>query len=125
MHQHIKILAILFLILGALGVLIAIGIVIAGAGFVAAILSQAGSGDEQAVAGIVGTCATALAVFFGILSVPTLAAGWGLLKHKSWSRVLGIIVSILSLTHVPLGTAIGVYGLWVLFNDETKRILIQ
>jgi hypothetical protein len=25
--------------------------------------------------------------------------------------------------HIPLGTALGVYGLWVLVNDETRRLL--
>jgi hypothetical protein len=34
-----------------------------------------------------------------------------------------IIISVLHLFSVPLGTALGVYGLWVLFNDEARRIL--
>jgi hypothetical protein len=24
--------------------------------------------------------------------------------------------------HVPFGTALGVYGLWILFNRETERL---
>lgn len=126
MEQHIKILAILFLIFGVLLLLAAL--VLLGIGGVAAvgIGSQIGS-DPSAAEGALaaGGCMTAIAVFIGILSLPSLAAGWGLLKHKSWSRVLAIIVSILALPSVPIGTAIGVYGLWVLFNDESKRILVQ
>jgi hypothetical protein len=34
-----------------------------------------------------------------------------------------IIVSVFHLLHIPLGTALGVYGLWVLFSDEARRIL--
>jgi hypothetical protein len=35
---------------------------------------------------------------------------------------VAIIWAILSLFNFPVGTLIGVYMLWVLFNDETKRI---
>jgi hypothetical protein len=126
MEQHIKILAILFMVLGILGIVAAVIILVVGGVAAAGIGSQVGN-DPDAAGGALaaGGCMTAIAVFVGILSLPSLATGWGLLKHKSWSRVLGIIVSILSLPSVPIGTAIGVYGLWVLFNDETKRILVQ
>ena len=124
MDQHIKIVAILFLVFGVLGLLIALGIVLAGAGAVATILSQGQSNDEQAAAGIVGTCATVFAVLFGIMAIPSLVSGWGLLKRKAWSRVLAIIVAIISLVAFPpFTTAVGVYALWVMFNDETRRLL--
>lgn len=126
MQQHIKILAILFFVLGALGIVAALIILVTGGIAAAGIGSQAGN-DPDAAGGALaaGGCMTAIAIFVGILSLPSLITGWGLLKHKSWSRILAIIVSILALPSVPIGTAIGVYGLWVMFNDETKRILIQ
>jgi hypothetical protein len=125
MDQHIKILSILFIILGALGLLAAVVILITGAGAAAAIGSQAGN-DPDAAKGMMaaGGCMTAVAIFVAIVSLPSILAGWGLMKRKSWSRVLTIIVSILSLPSFPLGTAIGVYGLWVMFNEETKRLLV-
>ena len=126
MEQHIKILAILFLVLGILGLIGALAMLALGGVAAAGIGSQVGN-DPDAAGGALaaGGCMTVIAVFIGVLSLPSLATGWGLLKHKSWSRVLGIIVSILSLPSVPIGTAIGVYGLWVLFNEESKRILVQ
>jgi hypothetical protein len=45
-----------------------------------------------------------------------------LINYKPWARVLMVVVSAISLIHVPLGTAVGVYGLWVLLNDETKYL---
>ena len=52
------------------------------------------------------------------------AAGVGLLQHKSWGRVLAIIMSIVMLFKFPIGTAIGIYALWVLFSHvrTTKGI---
>jgi len=63
---------------------------------------------------------TGLAIFFSLLSVPGLAAGFGLLARKNWGRILAIVVSMLGLLNFPLGTLIGVYALWVLFQDSAQ-----
>ena len=47
--------------------------------------------------------------------------GFKMLKEKAIGRTLGIIGSILSLFSFPLGTALGVYGLWFLFGDKGKE----
>jgi len=49
-------------------------------------------------------------------------AGYGLLKYKSWARILAIILAILNLVLFPIGTLIGVYTLWVMLNGETKAL---
>jgi hypothetical protein len=43
-----------------------------------------------------------------------LLVGWGLMHHQSWARIAAIVVGALALFHPPLGTALGVYTLWVL-----------
>ena len=40
--------------------------------------------------------------------------------NASW---LTIVLAILSLPQIPIGTAIGIYALVVMFNEETKTIL--
>ena len=59
---------------------------------------------------------TAVGLLLATLSLPGLAAGYGLLKHQPWARILAIVVGILSLLNFPLGTAIGIYTLWVLMQ---------
>ena len=49
----------------------------------------------------------------------------GLFMKKSWSRITGLIISCLSLFSIPIGTAFGVYGLWILFNNRTIELLNQ
>ena len=51
-----------------------------------------------------------------------IVAGWGLLQHKSWARILAIILGIINLVFFPIGTALGIYTLWVMFNDEAKAL---
>jgi len=60
---------------------------------------------------------------FLVLGIPSLVAGIGLLKHKSWARVLAIILGILALASFPIGTAAGIYALWVLTQKETEALL--
>jgi hypothetical protein len=52
------------------------------------------------------------------MAIPGIIAGWGLLNRRPWARIVIIILSILALIRFPLGTIVGVYGLWVLLSSE-------
>ncbi|MGB7584924.1 MAG: hypothetical protein WBM11_08770, partial [Terriglobales bacterium] len=45
--------------------------------------------------------------------------GWGLLQHEPWARMLTIVLAFLALFHIPFGTALGIYTLWVLLPAES------
>jgi hypothetical protein len=74
------------------------------------------SGDAEAVT-VLSIVGTSVGAFLSLLALPGIAAGIGLLMHKSWGRVLAIVVGILNLINFPIGTIIGVYTLWVLFQN--------
>jgi hypothetical protein len=57
---------------------------------------------------------------FIVTGVLGLIAGWGLLERQSWARILAIVLAFLSLIHIPFGTAIGVYTLWVLLSSSSE-----
>ena len=46
-------------------------------------------------------------------------AGWGLLQREQWARILALVVGFLALLHPPLGTALGIYTLWVLLPAQS------
>ena len=75
------------------------------------------SQDVEAMS-ILGFVGLAAALFFSALAIPGLAAGYGLLKRRAWGRVLAIIVAVLDLFNIPVGTAIGVYALWLLTHHH-------
>ena len=50
----------------------------------------------------------------GIMGSATFAAGLGLLRRSSWGRPLAILMALLSLLMLPIGTVIGLFGLWAL-----------
>jgi len=80
------------------------------------------TGDIEEM-GILSTIGWGISTFLIIMATPGLICGYGLITKKSWSRILAIILSCLSLLSIPFGTIIGVYGLWVLFQDQTIYIL--
>jgi hypothetical protein len=122
-QQHVKILAILNIVWGGLLVVAAV-IVFAVMGGVAGLISRDVTGDAQAapVVGFIGLC---VAVFLLVLSAPSIIAGVGLLKFQPWARILTIILSALHLLNIPFGTALGIYGLWVLLNAQTEPLFRQ
>lgn len=79
------------------------------------------SGDPTAF-GILGFIGTVAVAFMFFLALPSIAAGIGLIKYQEWGRILALVVGFISLLDVPIGTALGVYTIWVLMNDETKRM---
>jgi len=45
-----------------------------------------------------------------------------LIKRKEWGRILALVVSFFNLIWFPLGTALGVYSIIILLNDESVKI---
>lgn len=74
--------------------------------------------DDPSAAPILGFVGLAGAGFLFILALPGFLAGYGLLRQRRWGRFLGIVVAVIDLFEIPIGTAIGAYGLWVLTGDE-------
>lgn len=119
MVQHIRIVGILHIVMGGLGL---VGAIMAAAlfgglaGFLGATTDR--MGDTSAAAPILGIVAGALFVFIAALSIPSLILGIGLVSFQPWARIVGIVLSALHLLNVPFGTALGIYGLWALLSVE-------
>jgi hypothetical protein len=116
MKKHIELLGILYLVYS--------GLALAVAAFCFMLMSGIGFLTRDAVAmGVLGTIGMIVCVFITVLAIPGIIAGIGLLKMKSWARIVAIIVGCLHLLHFPFGTALGIYTLWVLLNDESRGLL--
>jgi hypothetical protein len=60
------------------------------------------------------TAAPFMAVITLLGAAASLTTGFSLLHRKPWGRNLALVVGILILIRVPVGTALGLYTLWVL-----------
>ncbi|MBN1877637.1 MAG: hypothetical protein JXA33_25665 [Anaerolineae bacterium] len=118
METNVKILGWLYIVLSALGVLIG--------GFVLMLLLSIGviSGEEEAA-----IILTIVGLFVGgimlVLSAPGIVAGIGLLKFKSWARILAIILGVLNLPGFPIGTVLGIYTLVVLLTEDAGALFLN
>jgi hypothetical protein len=122
MEQHLKVLSILNIVLGALGVCAAVVILLVFGGLAGLTITDGGPDAAVAPAlfGMIGGFTFFVVL---ILSAPSLVAGIGLLNFKPWAKTLMLVVSALHLFNIPFGTALGIYGLWVLTKDETAAFL--
>ncbi len=57
-----------------------------------------------------------------LVSLPGIIAGVGLMRLKPWSRILALVVAIFNLFSFPIGTALSIFALWVLFSEESQRV---
>jgi hypothetical protein len=63
-----------------------------------------------------------MSVFYGLFMLPSIIAGYGLLKKKSWARVASIVAAVIAGMNMPIGTAACVYALWFFFSENWKEI---
>ncbi len=54
-----------------------------------------------------------------------LAAGWGLMEHTQWGRLVAIVAAVLSLIKFPFGTALGIWTLVVLLGYRNSTLYDQ
>ena len=117
METHVKVLGVLNIVYGALGLCGALLLMVIFGG-VMGIVGAEGQEEAAIALPIIGVTGMALVVLLVATSLPLVIIGYGLFKQRSWSRVAGIVISIINLISVPLGTALGIYGLWVLFSKD-------
>lgn len=122
MQTHVKVVAVLYIVMGALNLLAAMFFVFA---FSIAGIAAGMSGDPDAGVAmpIIGITGTALVIFLLCLSIPLIVVAVGLMRHREWARIAGIVIAALLIFHFPIGTAVGAYGLWTLLNSETARLM--
>ena len=63
----------------------------------------------------------AAGISLALFGVVHLLLAWGLFEREPWARILGIVIGFLALLRFPLGTALGIYTLWVLLPESSGR----
>jgi hypothetical protein len=116
--EHNRTLGILFLVYLGLQ---AFGLVI---GFFMSIVIFGGMfASEPDLAPMAGFMTVIMIFAFAIgalLIIPVAVAGFKLIKERPGARTWAIIASVVALLNFPLGTILGIYGLWFLMGDAGK-----
>ena len=122
MNPHVKLLGILQIVWGAIGLLLGVSTVMLALGAVAVGMTTVG---REIPAGVT-------AVAFGVFAAALLAAGagnaWaGSAIHRRYApgRVAALGLAVPNLFVLPFGTALGIYAMWVLLHDEARKMFVQ
>jgi hypothetical protein len=118
MANHVKVLAYLHIAFGAILIFFGLLALLLFGG----LAGIAGRSDDIFVVPVLRGLGGAVFVVMLLLGLPEIIAAWGLLNFRPWARVLTIILSAIHLMNVPLGTALGVYGLWVLLSRDGQQL---
>ena len=116
MKQHVSFVGALHIGFGLLGLAVALAIFF-GFQFLFELVEH--EPIAQKVLSFVGNSLALIMLFFSVLGV---IGGLGLFSFRSWARILVMIVSALNCLNVPIGTAKGIYSLWVLMQPETIEL---
>lgn len=112
LENHLRTLGVLWMVLGGLFLIPAVGLIIFGSS-ARLILHR-----QEALPGLFPVLISVAGASLLILAAGGICVGLGLMQRQPWARIVAIILGVLSLFHFPLGTALGVYTLWVLLADE-------
>jgi len=119
MKKHIRIISIIMIVSGILYLLATLLLGVIG---LIALNNQAQTGDIAVMPAII----TGIVLLFplGFIAVLHILTGRAFRAGTNWARISLWILAIINLGNVPVGTAIGVYAMWVLVKtrEDVKTI---
>lgn len=118
-REHVKLVGILWMAYSALDLVGGV-IVLLVAKLVVVRLGAIPNGPPPEVMAWLPALVSAIGWLILIKAAVGLIAGWGLLQHEDWARVFALVVGFLALLNVPIGTALGIYTLWVLLPSQSE-----
>jgi hypothetical protein len=117
--SHVKLLGILHVVWGAIGLVLGLSTLMLAVGAVAVGVTAQG---REIPAGVT-------AVAFAVFAAALLAAGGGnawagsaIHRRQPSGRLAALGLAVPNLFVLPFGTALGIYAFWVLLHDEARRM---
>jgi zinc-ribbon domain len=112
--EHVHLLAILWFVAGAMWLVPAVVMAV----LAAVVTVPLATHNAQKIAFVFAPgIFVLLCVLFSVLAALRFVTGWSLLKLRPWGRTFALVMAFIALIHPPLGTALGVYTLFVLLPD--------
>ena len=114
--QHVTFVGALHIGFGILGLIGALVIFLT-FGFILGLVED----DPVAVSiiSILGRVLPFLILFFAAFDI---IGGIGLFSYSAWARILILIISAINCLNIPIGTAKGIYSIWVLMQKEAIEL---
>jgi curved DNA-binding protein CbpA len=119
---HVRLLGILQVTWGAIGLLLGVSTLMLAVGAVAVGMTSQGSEIPAGVTALAfGVCAAALLV----AGAGNAWAGSAMQQRRAPGRLAALALAVPNLFVLPFGTALGIYAFWVLLHDESRRMFVN
>ncbi len=119
-REHVKLVGILWMAYSSLHVMAGV-VVLFVAKFVVIRIGQIPNGPPPEVMAWLPAVVSTVGWLILVKAVLGFAVGWGLLQHEEWARTFALVLGFLVILSVPIGTALGIYTLWVLLPSQSER----
>jgi hypothetical protein len=119
---NVDLLAVLFMLWGVVTMLIGastLALGIAAAALVRTVVNAGGGGVGASLTAAAFTTLAVLALLWGGVH---LVVGVVLRRRRQWSRHAALMLGTVDLLLLPYGTALGVYSLWSLLQEDAKGL---
>lgn len=126
MQDHIRAVGKIFIGFGIFGAVASAGI-LAGFGGIDGLLAfdpEAKHNDITTIP-LERLVAAAYVVFSLVLAVPLVLVGRAVLRWRLWAHTAAILTAAAATLLFPLGSAVGIYGLWAMLQPETEPLFLN
>ena len=118
MEKHVSNVGVLFIFFGGQGVFVSAIVLLM-------ISTGASLSGDEAVAATMNRIGLVTVVPFLIIESLKIVGGIALLQRRPWARIPVLILAFLSLFFPPVGTAYGIYAIWLLMKEDTARLFAK
>jgi hypothetical protein len=122
MRPHLHLLGILQLVWGAMGLLLGGSMLMLATGAIAIGIA---SSDDRMAAGVTAGAFVVFAIALLAGGGVNAWAGVALRRHQPRGRTAVLGLGALNLFVLPFGTALSIYGYWVLLHNETRGMFVR
>jgi hypothetical protein len=121
--RHVDFLSTLYIAWGAIFALVAVaGFALAGGAFAIAESSGPVRFGSEMAARLTGVTLTVIALIALAWALLHLVVGRQLRKYRPSARLMTIGLAVGNMILFPFGTALGAYAVWVLLNEEGRKL---
>jgi hypothetical protein len=118
-ERHVRLLAILAGLWGALAMLVGVSMLLLSVGALVELLDSV---DTAFAAGLTAAALALIGVFSLLYGGAHAWASVLLGRRTAFGRVLMLALALADLVVLPFGTALGIYALWVLLTNDGRRL---
>lgn len=117
MESHKRVLGILYVISGVMTMMFIVLMSLFVSTILTLVTQELDSSEAQVLELVTGILRFLPAFIILFFSIPSVIAGIGLLYKQKWALILALILGCFKLFSFPIGTALGVYTIWVYAED--------